>query len=303
MRNGRVRGLRAVIAVVVAAACCGVGALRAAPADAAELGDMRIGSKNLVGADLLSQLYGQALAAEGAQVTFLPDLGPTETTFQKLRQGDFEAYGEYQGTLLEYLGGMPSHSSERTHAALQAKLQPLGLTATTPAPAVDVNGFYVTRKAAKRFNLTTISDLKRVDQKLVFGGPPECADRPLCLGTTEQDLYGLRFKSVKKLDTGGPVTRAALVSGRIDVGILFTGSSVIPHNAVLLRDDRGLQPADNPILVVRTEAATPKLVAVVDSVSEQVTTAAYRQMSLDISIRNHDPADVAATFLSEHNLP
>src|SRR5438128_1827458 len=73
----------------------------ATPAGAA-IGTVRIASKNFAGAEVLSQLYGQALAAKGAQVVFQPDVGPTETTFERLRQGDFDAYSDYQGTLLDY---------------------------------------------------------------------------------------------------------------------------------------------------------------------------------------------------------
>ena len=59
-----------------------------------------------------------------------------------------------------------------------------------------------------------------LDTTLVFGGPPECLERPLCLGDKEQELYGLDFKEVKKLDPGGPVTVKALQDGTIDVGLL-----------------------------------------------------------------------------------
>ena len=302
MQRRTARHLRAAAVVLVVVAAALLGAAVADPAGA-DIRPLRIGSKNLIGADVLSQLYGQALAAKGAQVTFVPDVGPTEATFSKLTQSEFDAYGEYQGTLLEYLGGKPSNDSASTHAALDAKLRPLGFLASKPAPAIDVNGFYVTRKTANRYRLTSVSDLKKIAPKLVFGGPPECEIRPLCLGSASQRLYGLRFKSVKKLDTGGPVTRKALTSGKVDVAILFTGSSDIPNDAVLLRDDRGLQPADNPVLVLRADTATPEVLDVVDAVSAQITTAEYRRMSLDVSIRHHDPADVAATFLARHNLP
>ena len=86
-------------------------ALPAAPA-AADIGTMHIGSKNFSGAEVLSQLYGQALAAKGAQITFRPDIGPTEATFAQLQQGAFDAYGEYQGTLLEFLGGTPTQQHQ-----------------------------------------------------------------------------------------------------------------------------------------------------------------------------------------------
>jgi len=92
----------------------------------------------------------------------------------------------------------------------------------------------------------------RIDSLLVFGGPPECLERPLCLGTTSQQVYGFKFKEVKKLDTGGPVTSKALKDDTIQVGELFTGSSVIDPDFVLLQDDKGLQPAfDDAFRAVR----------------------------------------------------
>ena len=113
-----------------------------------------------------------------------------------------------------------------------------------------MNGFYVTKKTAKKFKLKKVSDLKKVAKKLTFGGPPECLTRPLCLGDLSQKLYGLKFSDVKKLDPGGPITVSALENGDIDVALLFTGSSVIPKDAVLLTDDKGLQPADNPVFLM-----------------------------------------------------
>ena len=56
----------------------------------------------------------------------------------------------------------------------------------------------------------------------------------------------------------------ALEDGDIDVGLLFTGSSVIPKNAVLLTDDKGLQPADNPVFVMRRDKATPAALKIVN---------------------------------------
>ena len=100
-----------------------------------------------------------------------------------------------------------------------------------------------------------------------------------------------------------PETRNALKEGRIDVGILFTASSVIPKGAVLLRDDKGLQPADSPVMVLQKAAATPEVLAVIDAVSAEITTTAYRKMCLEVSVNHHDPADVAATFLAQNNLP
>ncbi len=87
----------------------------------------------------------------------------------------------------------------------------------------------------------------------VLGGPPECPTRPYCQVGLEK-TYGLHFKSFKPLDAGGPLTVAAIKSGSIQIGLLFTTSGAIAGNGwVLLKDDKKLQPADNVTPVVNYE--------------------------------------------------
>jgi osmoprotectant transport system substrate-binding protein len=261
-----------------------------------------VGSKDFSGAQAISQAYGQALENKGYDISFKDNLGATEIVYKALKNGDLDGYADYQGTLLEYLGGEATGDSATTYAALQEKLKGTGIVASKPAPAVDVNGFYVTKETAKKYKLKKVSDLKKVASKLTFGGPAECSTRDLCLGTKSQQLYGLDFSEVKKLDAGGPITVKALQDGDIDVALLFTGSSVIPKGAVLLTDDKGLQPADNPVFLMRQDKATPAAVKIADAVSAKLTTAAYNKMSLDISENKEDPSDVAAAFLKKNGL-
>lgn len=65
-----------------------------------------------------------------------------------------------------------------------------------------------------------ISDLEPVADGLVFGGPPECPERPFCLPGLERAL-GLRFKELKALDAGGPLSVGALegneLNGRVSI--------------------------------------------------------------------------------------
>ncbi len=262
---------------------------------------LTVGSKNFGAAQVLSHLYGGALAAKGYKITYKDNLGATEIVYKALQNGDIDLYGEYQGTLLTFLNGTPTNDRTTTYDALKAKL-PTTLVATTPATAVDVNGFYVLKTTADKYHLKTISDLKPVASQLVFGGPPECLDRPLCLGTKEQQLYGLQFKDVKKLDAGGPVTETALDDGTIQVALLFTGSSVIKPNYVLLQDDKGLQPSDNPVALVRKSVDSAQLNSIIDAVNAKLTTDAYNKLALQVQNEKQDPADVANAFLKENGL-
>jgi osmoprotectant transport system substrate-binding protein len=264
-------------------------------------GALSVGAKDFPSAQLVSQLYGQVLAADGYDVSYT-DLGPTETTYPALTEGEIDLYGEYQGTLLTFLEGQPTADADETNQALQDALGDSDVVASGPSGAVDVNGFYVTSETAEQYNLETVSDLKAVAGELVFGGPPECEERPLCLGELSQQLYGLQFKEVQKLDPGGPVTVSALEDGSIQVGLLFTGSSVISDDFVLLEDDQGLQPADNVIAVWNREVDGDALQSAVERVNEVLTTEVYNELSLRISEDREDPEDIAQSWLEEQGL-
>jgi osmoprotectant transport system substrate-binding protein len=261
-----------------------------------------VGSKDVAGAQVLSQAYGQALEVKGYQITFKDNIGPTETVFPLLEKGDIDLYGEFSGTLLTYLGGTPTADGDEVFSAVEDALKSKDVVAVGPATAQDVNAFYVLKKTANKYDLKTISDLKAVAPELVFGGPPECLDRPLCLGDKEQQLYGLQFKEVKKLDVGGSITNSALDDGTIDVGLLFSGSSVIKPDYVQLEDDKGLQPADNPIALVQKPKATSEVRAVLKSVNTKMDLAAYNELALKVLNDKEDPADVVAQWLKDEGL-
>ena len=305
----RFRGLALgamVVSIVLFAAACGSdksnGTSDNSTGTTAAATKVVVGQKDFPSAQVISQLYGQALAAKGFKVSF-KDVGPTEATYAALKKGDIDLYGEYQGTLLTFLKGTPSGDAAAVNTDLKNKAAADNVAVSTPSTAVDVNAFYVTKATQEQYNLTTISDLKAVADKLVFGGPPECETRPLCLGDTEQTLYGLQFKEVKKLDAGGPITVKALKDGDIQVGLLFTGSSVIDPDFVMLEDDKGLQPADNAIAVWRSSVDSPELRAVIDAVNAKLTTEEYNKLSLQVSgDEKLDPAEAASQWLKDQGL-
>jgi osmoprotectant transport system substrate-binding protein len=288
------------IGLTAVVASAGLGS--AQPAGGGSKGSLTMGSTNVPGDQVLGQVYGQALAKKGYDISYRENLGTREVVLPALESGDVDLYPDYLNTLVQFLGGSGGSDVNQVDAELKTLLQGRGIVSTKPAPAVDVNGFYVLKKTADRHKLKNVSDLARVANRLSFGGPPECEQRPLCLGDTSQQLYGLQFKEVKKLDVGGPVTVKALQDGDIQVAILFTGSSVIPKGAVLLKDDKGLQGADNPLVLVREDKNTPELDADIDAVSAKITTREYRKMTLAVTNDKEDAADVAKDFVDRKKL-
>jgi osmoprotectant transport system substrate-binding protein len=265
-------------------------------------GSLTIGSTNVAGDQVLGQVYGQALAKDGYNISYKENLGTREVVFPALESGEIDVFPDYQDTLAAFLQGTGGSEVNQVKSELDGLLASRGIVATTPAPAVDVNGFYVTKKTAKKYKLKNVSDLTAQASKLTFGGPPECEQRDRCLGPKAQELYGLQFKEVKKLDVGGPVTVKALEDGDIQVGILFTGSSTIPKDAVLLKDDKRLQGADNVVVLVKQDKFTPELGTAIDKVSAKITTKQYRKMVLAVQNDKEDPSDVAKTFVKDNKL-
>ena len=79
-----------------------------------------------------------------------PDIGPTEATFAAAPAGRVRRLRRVPGHAARVpRAARRRNNSERTHAALEALLEPLGLVVSEAAPAVDVNGFYVMRKTAR----------------------------------------------------------------------------------------------------------------------------------------------------------
>ena len=192
-------------------------------------GRLVVGAANFSESTTLANLYADVLKAAGFDAS-VKSVSSREVYEPALEKGDLDVFPEYVGTLTEFLNkkangakATPKASGDldATVAALRGLAGPRGLTVYTPAAAADQNAFAVTKNFAKANNLTKLSDLKKVKTKLVLGGPPECPTRPFCEPGLEK-TYGLTFASFKTLDAGGPLTKAALKDGSIQVGLVFS---------------------------------------------------------------------------------
>jgi osmoprotectant transport system substrate-binding protein len=271
-------------------------------------GALTIASFDFPESAVIAELYGQALADAGFRVEVLHEVGPRELLAPALERGLVEFVPEYLGTALGFLTRRPDAASpdvNETYRALTSELEGRGIVALEPAPAQDANGFAVTQETADRYRLETISDLVPVAGELVFGGPPECPERPLCLQGLEE-VYGLSFESFFALDASGPVTVAALQAGQVDVALMFTTSGYLAgRDLVLLRDDRELQPAENVVPMVRAELLRrfgDDFRRVVESVSRRLTTEDLVELNRLVTVEGRGPGAVAGDWLAAHGI-
>lgn len=293
------------LAVVGAVPGCGSGGGGARPARDPAV--VTVGSFTFSESRTLAEIYAQLLSANGFRVERALDLASREVAEPALEQGVIDLLPEYLGTALAFVEGGtsgPSPARQEAYQRLQTAFAARGVRVLAAAEAENKNGFVVTRATAARHGLRKVSDLAPVAAELVFGGPPECPARPFCLEGLKA-TYGLEFRRFSPLDVSGPVTVAALEGGEVDVGMLFTSDGNLGRDDfVLLEDDRGLQPPENVVPVVRAEVVErhPSLPAVMDRATAELRTQDLVALNRRVDIDRLSPAAAAEEWLRAHGL-
>jgi len=300
--NWKLRSARLALAValVVAAAACG----STSSGGTASKGNLTIAGFKFSEGSVLAELYGQALQHAGYTVKFDLNLGTREVVAPAIKSGQVDLYIGYAATDLEFYDGGAGEAggdAQENANKLNVHISSLGLQALTPSPAQDQNAFAVTQATAQQYNLKTLSDLAAVSSKLVMGAGPECQTRPFCIPGLQR-VYGIKFKSFKALDTDGPLTRAALKSGAIQVGLVFSSDADLTSlGLVVLDDDKHLQNADNVTPVIRKDKATDDVTTILNAISAKLTTTELIGLNSQVELQHMDPDAVTKAWLQSHN--
>ena len=140
----------------------------------------------------------------------------------------------------------------------------------------------------------------QIASQMTLGGPPECPTRPFCeAGLTK--VYGLHFKAFRALDAGGPLTKAALDRGDIDIGLIFSSDSAYSTGKyVQLQDDKHLQNADNVVPLIRSNKATADVTALLNEIDGKLTTQDLINLNRSADIDKQDPDVIAKKWLTDH---
>lgn len=273
---------------------------------------LTIGAFNFSESQILAEVYGGALAAQGWDVTITQSTN-REVLEPALEAGEVQMVPEYLGTFTEFLNvkengpdaaPLASGDVAATFVKAQELAEKVGITVLTPSPAADQNAFAVRADFAAENGLVTLSDLAALSStvEIKLGGPPECPQRPFCQPGLE-GTYGMKVAEFVPLDAGGPLTKEALAQGAIDVGLIFSSDGgVAANNFVVLKDDLQLQQVDNIVPAVLSSAVTPEMTEVLNAVSAALTTDDLIAMNKAVDIDRKKPADVAAEFLASKGL-
>ena len=294
-----------VLTLALVAAACGGSDNKSSTATTQAKESITMAAFNFSESAILANIYGKALQPKGYKVTFKPNLGTREVVQPALLKGEVDSYVTYAATELTFLNitgdaGQATPDVQQTVTRLRDAYAPKGISVLDASQAIDANAFAVTKATADKDKLTKMSDLAPYAAHMTLGGPPECPTRPFCLSGLEK-VYGLKFKTFKALDAGGPLSKNALANGDVDVALIFSSDGAVEaRNFVILEDDKHLQNADNVVPILRTQKVNDEIKGIWNSISAKLTTADLVSMNKKADVDKADPDALAEQWLRDH---
>jgi osmoprotectant transport system substrate-binding protein len=307
--------LAAVLALSLIGAACGdddddteTGGDSGSPSAPADIPDgpvLTLGAQDFGESLILAEIYEGALDDAGYETAIQEVGGFRDLLFGGFESGDVNLAIDYVASQLEFLNdgaGEATSDVDATISILEPLLEEKGIVAAAPSEAVDTNAFVVTQETSDDLGITTLSDLAENGADLTLGGPQDCESNGFCIPGLQR-VYDLDLSgNFTPLDAG--VVATSLGEDAIDVGVLFsTDGRIASEGWVLLEDDQQMLAADNVFPVLSQEAADAygdDLIALLDSVSSELTTDDLIDLNKRYDVDREDAEDIADDWLADH---
>lgn len=269
------------------------------------LGSITVGSQGFAESDILAQLYGQALAANGYTVDYAPAIGSRETFIPALQDGSIDLIPDYAGNLLYGVDLKASAtSSAAVMSALPSVLEPMGLIVADAALAEDADALVVTKEFAEENSLESIADLAPIASTITIGANTEFEGRSYGRAGLES-IYGVTGWTFKAIDDyGGPGTLSDLLAGNIQVADIYTTTpSIKANDLVVLKDPKHMIAAQNVVPLLNKDTYSVHVANIVNRISNKLTTEELMSLN-EISAGDSKPSPekVAKEWLTKNDL-
>ncbi len=305
LRAARVFAASSALAVAMVLSACGTSDPLATGGSCSGDG-LIVGSANFPESETVANVYAEVLRANGFTVDTKLDIGSREAYIPALRKCAISVIPEYTGNLLQYLDKNATATSAADVDSALGKALGSDLAIGTPAPGQDSDAVVVTRATAQRWNLRTIADLAPHSAEVKFGAPAEFQERAGGLPGLKKnyDLAIAANNFVPIADGGGPATVRALVEGQVTAANIFTTSPAIAQNdLVVLEDPKHNFPAQNVVPLFNASKKSDKLLAALNAVSAQLTTAELIELNEAVSgAGKTEPKAAAAAWVAAKGL-
>lgn len=233
---------------------------------------LTIGSHGTLEGEILAQVYGQALEADGFTIDYNFGVGSYQTSVAGLRSGLIDVIPDYSGNLLKSIA---PHTSTLIPAIVESELPkalaPLGLAVLDYSRAETTRAFVTTPQFVEAHGLTSIGDVGLFSSALTFGGPEGFADSAFGRSGLA-NKYGVEDWTAREKKSDAAIL-SDLLAGKTQVAVLSLANAGISANGlVVLEDPQYLMAPNEVVPVIAARKYSPALAQIADSVSLALTT-------------------------------
>ncbi|OJG75348.1 glycine betaine/carnitine/choline ABC transporter glycine betaine/carnitine/choline-binding protein [Enterococcus quebecensis] len=239
------------------------------------------------------------------KTNIINNLATTTINHQAMMNGDAQiSAARYTGTDLTTTLNMepikdPKKAFEAVQSEFQKRFQQQWFSSYGFA---NTYAFMVTQETAKKYNLKTISDLKKVGDQLTAGVDTSWIDRKGDGYKGFTETYGFDFKRVFPMQIG--LVYDAVAANKMDVVLGYsTDGRIGSYNLVILEDDLHFFPPYDACAVV-TDALLkkhPELNDVLAKLSGKISTETMQKLNYQADNDLMEPETVADNFLKENH--
>lgn len=264
-----------------------------------------IGSKDFTENILVSEIYAQALEANGFTVERKQALGGTPIIMAAMQAGEIDLYPEYTSTgIAMVLKESPEFDAAAAYEKVKRGFEEnYDLIWLDMSEVNNSQSMGITKTASLQYGVTTLTDLSEAAPNLRLCATAEFEERPDGLAGLKERLGGFDFASVRVFDKG--IKYEVLLRGEADVNVCFTTDAMLSKGDIIaIKDDVNFWPPYNLAPVIRGAALekSPKIAEVLNKISAVLNTETMQRLNAQVDLDQKEYKEVAAAFIKEKGL-
>jgi osmoprotectant transport system substrate-binding protein len=263
-----------------------------------------VGGKNFTEQDIMADMLKLLIEHDTKLHVQLKTWLDSNVTWNSFKDNKIDVYVEYTGTGLVNILKEPAMTDpQKVYDEVKKQFEDkYHVTWLEPIGFNNTYAMAMREDEAKKYGISTISDLAAKSDQLVLGTEQEFLTREDTLKAMNK-LYNTHFKDIKTMDIG--LKYKALVDGQVDVIDAFSTDGKIPANhLVILKDDKHLFPPYYAVPIIHDSVlkAHPELKDVLNKLAGKIDDAEMQKLNEAVDVQHKKAMDVAREWLQAHGL-
>ncbi|EAF6700318.1 osmoprotectant ABC transporter substrate-binding protein [Listeria monocytogenes] len=267
---------------------------------------IRIGAMATTESQIVSNILKELIEHDtGLKVEIVNNLGSTIVQHQAMLNGDVDITAtRYTGTdLVGPLGEEVIKDPEKALAAVKKGFEErFHQTWFDSYGFANTYVFMVRQDTAEKYNLNTVSDMRKVENELTAGVDNSWMEREGDGYKAFSKAYDIEFKKIFPMQIG--LIYTALKNNQMDVALGYSTDGRIPtYNLKLLKDDKKFFPPYDASALATDEILKkhPELKTTINKLKGKISTEEMQKLNYEADGKLKEPSIVAQEFLQKNN--